>query len=162
MGAPRPFFLGKGMAKNVYDKERALTREVSDRVERALPGVEVLAVELSGPERFCVYVDYPQGVDHALCVRVTEVLREYLRDYAVDVSSPGFEPPLRRAEHFRRAVGRMVALRTSPDIGGRKNFRGELKGADERIVTVGVGEAEVDIPYDSIVRGNLIQEAGER
>ena len=146
------------MATNVYEQERTLTRDVTERVERGLPGVEVLAVELSGRERFCVYIDHAQGVDHALCERVTNVLRDYLRDYSIEVSSPGTARPLRTPEHFRRVVGRMVALKTSPEIGGRKNFRGELKEAGERDVTMGVDGGDVHIPYDAIVRGNLIDE----
>src|SRR3954452_5008663 len=110
------------MATSVYDKERTLTREISDRVERGLPGVEVLAVELIGSDRFCVYVDHGQGVDHALCARVTEELRESLREYSIDVSSPGIDRPLRRPEHFRSVVGRRVSLKTSAGIDGRKKF----------------------------------------
>jgi ribosome maturation factor RimP len=144
------------MAANVYEKERTLTRDVIERVEQGLPGVEVLAVELTGPERFCVYIDHARGVDHALCERVTNVLREYLRDYSVDVSSPGLAPPIRRPEHFRRVVGNRVALKTAAEIGGRKNFRGELRNAGERGVTVALDGNEVDIPYDAIVRANLI------
>ena len=145
-----------------HDKERQLTREITPKVERALPGTEVLAVELAGPERFTVFVDHAQGVDHALCERVTDVLRDYLREYSVDVSSPGIQRPLRRVEHFRRVVGKRVALKTSAEIGGRKNFRGELKDAGERALTIGVDGADVDIPYDAIVRGNLIEEVGVR
>lgn len=147
------------MATNVYDKERTLTREVVQRVEGALPGVDVLAVELNGPERFCVYVDHAGGVDHALCERVTDVLRDYLRDFSVDVSSPGIERPLRTREHFAHVVGRRVSLRTSAEVGGRKRFRGEVTGASERAVTVAVDGAGVDVPYEDIVRGNLIDEA---
>jgi hypothetical protein len=79
-----------------------------------LPGVEVLAVELSAPDRFTVFVDHAEGVDHALCARVTDALRGYLGEYAVEVSSPGIERPLRRPEHFRNAVGRTVTLRYDP------------------------------------------------
>ena len=159
MGARRPFFLGAQMATNVYEKERTLTREVVQRVETALPGVEVLAVELAGPERFCVYVDHAGGVDHALCERVTDVLRDYLRDFSVDVSSPGIDRPLRTREHFERVVGRRVSIRTSVEVAGRKRFRGDVTGVRERAVTVAVDGAEVDIPYEDIVRGNLIDEA---
>ena len=76
--------------------ERELYREISRAVEAALPGVEVLALELNGKERFCVYVDHPQGVDHGLCERVAQVLQPYLDRYSVEVSSPGSERPLRR------------------------------------------------------------------
>jgi ribosome maturation factor RimP len=142
----------------VYDKERQLTREVARQVEDGLPGVEVLAVELASPERFTVYIDHPQGVDHALCERVTNVLRGYRDRYTADVSSPGFERPLRKPAHFRNAVGRRVAVRTVAEIGGRKRFRGEVLAAGERAVTVGADGGSVDIPYESIVRGNLIDE----
>jgi ribosome maturation factor RimP len=141
-----------------HDKERELTREITPKVEGALPGTEVLAVELTSPERFTVYVDHVGGVDHALCERVTNVLRDYLREYSVDVSSPGVERPLRRQAHFRNAVGRRVALRTSE----RNRLRGEVVAVGERSVTVQTDGESVDIPYDSIVRGNLIEEVGTR
>jgi ribosome maturation factor RimP len=162
MGARRPFFLEIQMATNVYEKERTLTRDVVQRVEQTLPGVEVLAVELNGPERFCVYIDHAGGVDHALCERVTDVLRDYLGDYSVDVSSPGIERPLRTRDHFTRAIGRRVVLKTSAEIRGGRRFRGEVKGTSERDVTVGIDGKDVDIPYDAIVRGNLIDEVGVR
>ena len=145
---------------DLYDKERSLYREVASRVERSLPGLEVLALELSGPERFTVFVDHSKGVDHALCERVTDVLRDYLDRYSVDVSSPGTQPPLRRKPHFERVVGRKVAVRTADEIAGRKRFRGELVAAGERSLQVAAGrEDPVDIPYESIVRGNLIEES---
>jgi ribosome maturation factor RimP len=145
------------MAKT-HEKERELTREITQKVESALPGTEVLAVELSSPERFTVFVDHAQGVDHALCERVTNVLRDYLREYSVDVSSPGLARPVRRPEHFRSAVGRRVSLRTEE----RKNVRGAVEAAGERSVTVRTDGGSLDIPYDTIVRGNLIEEVGER
>ncbi len=125
-----------------HNKERQLIREITPKVEGALPGTEVLAVELTSPDRFTVYVDHVGGVDHALCERVTNVLRDYLRDYSVDVSSPGIERPLRTE--------------------GRKRVRGEVVAAGERTVTLRTDGESIDVPYDSIVRGNLIEEVGTR
>jgi ribosome maturation factor RimP len=142
----------------VHDKERTLQKQIAREVEQGLPGTEVLAVELSGPEKFTVYVDHPQGVDHALCERVTNVLRDYLRDYSVEVSSPGLERPLRTPAHFQRVVGRKVAVRTEHEVAGRKRFRGEVTRADDSRVHVRVDKDEYDIPYGEIVRGNLIDE----
>jgi ribosome maturation factor RimP len=143
----------------VHDRERQLTREVSQTVEQGLPGVEVLAVELAGPERFTVFIDHPTGVDHALCERVTNLLRGYLDRYTVDVSSPGLERPLRTPAHFRSAVGRKVAIRTETDIDGRKRFRGTVTAAESMQLALTVGNGgRVKIPYDSIVRGNLVDE----
>ena len=120
-----------------------------------MSGVEVLAVELAAPDRFTVFIDHPAGVDHALCARVTEALREYRREYAIDVSSPGIERPLRRPEHFRNAVGRTVSLRTERR---KKRRRGEVVDARDTEVVVRAGDATIEIPYDEIVRGNLTYE----
>jgi ribosome maturation factor RimP len=158
MGAWRPFsFLG-AMAANTHDKERGLLREVGQTVEAGLPGVEVLAVEMGGPERMTVYVDHPQGVDHALCARVSSLLDGYLDRYTIEVSSPGLDRPLRKPAHFRGAIGRKVALRIDKPIDGRSRFRGELVGAGDRALEMRAGDETIEIPYDAIVRGNLIDE----
>src|SRR5262245_24909797 len=111
---------------DMLSTERTLSREITPVVERAVPGVEVLAVELLSPSRFCVYVDHPDGVDHALCARVTDVLSAYREAYTIDVSSPGLERPLRRPEHFRAAVGHPVQIRTEGEIAGKSRFRGTV------------------------------------
>ena len=136
------------------EKERQLQVEIASQVEHEVPGVDVLAVELLAPSRFRVYVDHVEGVDHALCARVTDVLRDYLREYSVEVSSPGTDRPLRRREHFEAALGSRIKLRTT----GRK-LRGEVLSAGEESVKVAASDgAETEIPYHEIVRANLIDE----
>jgi ribosome maturation factor RimP len=142
----------------VYEKERELHREVAETVQARLPDVDVLAVELAGPDRLAVYVDHPDGVDHALCERVTGVLRGYLDRYSLEVSSPGLERPVRRRAHFESVLGRRVSVRTQSEIAGRRRFRGEVVAAGEGEVTLETGDGRVEVPYDEIVRGNLIQE----
>jgi ribosome maturation factor RimP len=141
------------MAIAQQERERMLRRDVARLVEPALPGTEVLAVELTGRERFCVFVDHPAGVDHALCERVTSMLRSYLDEYSVEVSSPGFDRPLRTRGHFERAIGRKVRVKTET---GR--VRGEILKAEAGAVQIQNGAEVVDIPYDEIVRANLIDE----
>jgi ribosome maturation factor RimP len=144
------------MATATYDRERELTAAITPAVESTLPGVEVLAVELLSPTRFCVYVDHPEGVDLALCERVTRLLADFRADWTIDVSSPGPDRPVRRPEHVRRAVGGTVKLKTAD----ARRLRGTLVGADDRAVTVRVDGAAHEIPVDQIVRGNLIDEDG--
>jgi ribosome maturation factor RimP len=145
------------MATDPYTREKELEREIALTVERGLPGVEVLAVELLSPSRFCVYLDRREGVDLALCERVTHLLDDYRNRYTVDVSSPGPERPLRKPDHFRRAAGSRVQIRTRDD-GGSHRVRGELLQADDRGVTVATGERELLIPYETIVRANVIDD----
>jgi ribosome maturation factor RimP len=143
----------------VYEQERELQREMAAKVSGSMPDVEVLAVELRSPEQVCVYLDRPSGVDIALCEQVTGVLREYLDRYALEVSSPGIERPLRTPGHFAQVIGRRVALRTAVELDGRKRFRGEVVAAGPDAVTLeGTDGARVEVPYGEIVRGNLIDE----
>ena len=137
-----------------HEKERHLTREIARKVETALPETEVLAVELTKPDGFTVFIDDVRGVDHALCKRVTDLLTDYRREWEISVSSPGTQRPLRTPQHFRSVVGRRVALRTET----KKRLRGEVVDAGERAVTVKTQTESVDIPYEAIVRGNLIDE----
>ena len=140
-----------------FARERTLQEEIAPAVESRVPGVEVLAVELLSPARFCVYVDHPDGVDLALCERVTRLLDGYRSDWTIDVSSPGPERPLRRPEHFRRAIGGTVKIKTA----GSQRVRGTLLAADDEAVTVSVNGTNQQIPVGEIVRGNLIDEGRE-
>jgi ribosome maturation factor RimP len=138
-----------------FEKERELSEDIVPRIEHDVPGVDVLAVELLSPTRFCVYVDHPAGVDHALCERVTAALRDYLREYSVEVSSPGLDRPLRTREHFADATGAKVKVRML----GSKKLKGEVVSAGDDGVTVAAADgSEIHIPYSEIVRANLIED----
>ena len=155
MGARRPFFVKEqDKVAATHEKEKDLTRDIARKVETALPETEVLAVELTKPDGFTVFIDDVRGVDHALCKRVTDLLVDYRREWEIAVSSPGTARPLRTPQHFRSVVGRRVALRTET----KRRLRGEVIEADERAVRVRTQTESVDIPYEAIVRGNLIDE----
>ncbi len=136
-----------------------LSRQVESALAETMPEVEVVLVERPSPGRIRVYLDRePGGVDLAVCERATRNLA-FLRDrYALEVSSPGPERPLTRPEHFARAIGRRVAVRTGEPLDGRRNFEG-------RLVRAGDGELEVDqdgtpvrIPQQAVRRARLVFE----
>ena len=81
------------------------------------------------------------------------MLRSYLDDYSVEVSSPGIERPLRTRAHFERALGHKVRIKTET---GRA--RGQVLRAGEKTVQISNGDEPTEIPYDAIVRANLIDE----
>ncbi|MEZ5099405.1 MAG: ribosome maturation factor RimP [Thermoleophilia bacterium] len=136
-----------------------MQREIEPLVHADAPDVSVLAVELLGHDRFCVFIDHANGVDLDLCERVSGLLRGYNDRYTVDVSSPGFDRPLRTREHFAAAVGEPVAVRTERELDGRKRFRGTVTAAGEDAVELELaGGGRVEVPYLEIVRANLIDE----
>jgi ribosome maturation factor RimP len=136
-----------------------LQSEVEARLAGLEPEIEVLLVDVLSARRsraLRVFVDRPGGVDHDLCARVTRHLRDLLRDYTVEVSSPGPSRPLTKPDHYRRFVGRRVRVRTREAIEGRREFKGELIAADESFVTVAGEAGTVTIPHERIRRSNLV------
>ncbi|MGI9659085.1 MAG: ribosome maturation factor RimP [Gaiellaceae bacterium] len=141
-----------------HERERELYREIADVLSTALPAVELLAVELLGPDRFCVFIDHADGVDHALCGEVTTALGDYLEEFTIDVSSPGLERPLRDPAHFEAALGQRVAVRLAAATNGRRKFRGRIARTTDSHVSLELDEGETDVAYDQIARANLIYE----
>ena len=160
MGPGPPFFGHKQDEKDERDTLHELQETIEERLATQEPDVEVLAVEQPASESLRLYIDHPDGVDLALCERVTNHLRDLLVDYSLEVSSPGRERPLTKPEHFRRFLGRRVRVRTREEIEGRKSFTGTLTDADEGSVSVDADGSAVRIPLDRVRRSNLVAEGG--
>jgi ribosome maturation factor RimP len=141
------------------DDRARIQAEVEERLGALEPEVEVLSVEILGGGRsptLRIFLDRSGGVDLELCTRATRHLRDLLRDYTVEVSSPGPERPLTKLEHYRRFMGRRVRVRTRQAIEGRSDFKGELIGADDRGVALAGEWGTVTIPHERIRRSNLV------
>jgi ribosome maturation factor RimP len=130
---------------------------IEERLASAEPDVEVLLVEQVPGGKVRLFIDHPEGVNLALCERVTDHLRDLLVDHSLEVSSPGPERPLSKPQHFRRFVGRRARIRTRDEHGGGKTFTGELVGANDSEVTVAADTGVVSIPYADINRSNLLE-----
>jgi ribosome maturation factor RimP len=132
--------------------------DIEKRLASAEPEVEVLACEQVGAERLRLFIDHPDGVNLALCERVTQHLRELLVDYGLEVSSPGPQRPLTKPDHFRRFIGRRARVRLREPRDGHKSYTGELVGASDDEVTVAAEDGLLAIPYSEINRSNLMPE----
>ena len=51
--------------------------------------IDLVAIEKPGTDSLRLFIDHPEGVDLALCERVTKHLQHLLVDYSLEVSSPG-------------------------------------------------------------------------
>ena len=149
----------------------ALQTEIEQRLAHNEPELEVLLAEVLGGRCLRVFIDHPDGVDLAMCERVTMLLNDMRERYSLEVSSPGSQRPLTKPAHFRRFVGRRARVRTrhprpalqrsgQPADGGRavRSFTGELVGASEEEVTLAADGGVITIPYADIRRSNLIEE----
>jgi ribosome maturation factor RimP len=136
---------------------RATQTDIEARLATAEPEVEVLLCEQAAAEKLRLVIDHPDGVDLALCERVTAHLRDLLLDVGLEVSSPGPQRPLTKPEHYRRYVGRRARVRTREPRDGHRSFTGELVDASGEAVTLAAPTGVVSIPYAEINRGNLVE-----
>lgn len=111
----------------------------------ATAGVELLDVEWTGGT-LRVVLDNPDGVSTDSLTTVNRLVSPILDQhdpipgrYTLEVSSPGVERPLRRVEHYRRAVGETIIAKTIPGVEPRR-VRGVLKSLTDVDVTIEVDE----------------------
>lgn len=71
-----------------------LQQDIQQQLSDLDSELDVVAVERPGSESLRIFIDHPEGVDLALCERVTKHLSHLLVDYSLEVSSPG--PKYRR------------------------------------------------------------------
>jgi ribosome maturation factor RimP len=147
-----------GFAAHLFYGVTQIAKDIEERLATVEPQVELLACDQVAAERLRLFIDHPDGVNLALCERVTNHLRDLLVDYGLEVSSPGPERPLTKPDHFRRFIGRRARVRTREPLDGHKSFTGELVGATDDEVTVAANGGVVSIPYSEINRSNLLEE----
>lgn len=131
----------------------------------AAAGYELIEVEFgrhgaSGLLR--VYIDRNGGVTIDDCAAVSRVIsalldeRDFIEShYTLEVSSPGIARPLRREKDFDRYAGEPIRLTTLAPVGGRKRFKGVLRGIDDRLVGVEVDGTEYRIHVENVKQANL-------
>ena len=133
-------------------------------------GLELFDLELtgSGSRRILrVVVDRDGGVDLDTITRATEALTPVLDHepslsgpYALEVSSPGLERPLRKPEHYRRAVGATVSVKSRDADGGIQRRQGVLVAADDTGFILDVDGVEEHVDYADVTQARTVFEWG--
>jgi ribosome maturation factor RimP len=134
----------------------ALQTEIEARLAGVEPEVEVLLAEVAGGSTLRLFIDHPDGVTLAVCERVSGHLTEYRERFSLEVSSPGVDRPLTKPQHYSRFLGRRARVRLRDSNEGHKQLTGELVGASDSEVTIAAGDGILTIPYEQIVRSNLV------
>ncbi|WP_018752374.1 ribosome maturation factor RimP [Paenibacillus sanguinis] len=109
-----------------------------------------------------VFVDKTGGIDIDDCGRISEYLSERLDEndpipsaYFLEVSSPGAERPLKKAEDVLRAVGKDVFITTYEPVDGLKEFEGRLLSFNDDELVVEAGKKSHAIPYSKVASARL-------
>lgn len=133
-------------------------------LEQTLPGLgyELVEVEASAKGRLVrVFIDKPNGVDVEDCARVSDHLSRLFTvenvDYErLEVSSPGLDRPLRKAQDFERFAGQDAQIRLRAPIDNRRNFTGTLHGMRDGNVILATEVGQAALPLDAIERARLV------
>ena len=133
-----------------------IQHEIESTLATRLPEVEVVLAERPTPNQLRVVIDRPGGVDVELCERVSRELAPLRTQYALEVSSPGLDRPLVKPDHYRRAVGERVTVRTDAPIEGRRKFDGRLRSADDEAIELEQDGSAVKIHYAAIRRSHVV------
>lgn len=142
---------------------RFWTRFEGDIVEQGYELVEVELTGQSGVRILRIYIDKPGGgVALDDCTAVSQLLNPLLdaedfisENYILEVSSPGFDRPLRKASDFIRFTGEAVTVSTHSPIGGRKKFVGTLCGFDDGLIQVDCDGTRYEVHVENLRKANL-------
>jgi len=66
-----------------------LQQDIQQQLRELDAEIDLVALEQPSKEALRLFIDHPEGVDLALCERVTKHLNQLSTDYALEVSSPG-------------------------------------------------------------------------
>jgi ribosome maturation factor RimP len=66
-----------------------LQQDIQEQLRELDSEIDLVALEQPSKEALRLFIDHPEGVDLALCERVTHHLNHLRVDYALEVSSPG-------------------------------------------------------------------------
>jgi len=128
-------------------------------------GFELVDTQVSNRGR-CVriFMDKPGGITVDECAAVSRHLSRLLEVEGIDydrleVSSPGLDRPLRRAEDFARFCGHKVDVRMrQADLSGRRRYVGVLRGIEGATATVEVDGVAVALQLEGMDRARLVPE----
>ena len=71
--------------------------------------------------------------------------------YALEVSTPGIERPLRRPQDFRRAVGQRVRVKTEEGV-----LEGELREAEDDAIRIAAAEGERRLALEQVAAAKTV------
>jgi ribosome maturation factor RimP len=76
--------------------------------------------------------------------------------YTLEISSPGIDRPLVRAEDYDRFSGFEARIELARPIEGRKRFRGRLLGTSAENVRLATDMGELRLPLADVARAKLV------
>jgi len=129
-------------------------------------GFELVGVEFHGTEHhglLRIYIDHENGIVVDDCAAVSRQISALLdvedpitQAYDLEVSSPGVNRPLFKADDYQKFSGSQAKIKLGVALDGRKNFTGTLHGFENDQVLIEVDNETYELPFHDIAKANLI------
>ena len=110
-----------------------------------------------------IYIDSDDGVSVEDCEKVSrqvsslfDVEDPIAEEYILEVSSPGINCPLFKADHYKVCLGAKVAIRLHVPFDGRRKYRGFIKGVEDQDVVIVSDDHEFLFPIEDIEKAQVI------
>ncbi len=138
--------------------------KLGEVLERTLPplGYELVDFDRSPRSGLVrVFIDKPGGVDVEDCARVSAHLThlfaaEQIEYDRLEVSSPGLDRPLKKADDFARFAGEEVRLTLREGIDNARRLKGILRGVEGDLVRLDTETGPRTIALANIDRARLV------
>lgn len=138
--------------------------QVVELIEQAVAGLGYETVDIESSPRgrlLRVFIDKAAGVTVDDCVTVSNHLTRLFMAENVDyerleVSSPGFDRPLKRMSDYERFAGQEVQLKLRLPLGSQRNFSGVIGGIREGLVVLQTAEGEREFPFENVEKARLV------
>lgn len=147
---------------------------IKNEIEEMLnPLITELCYELWGCEYLSqgkhsllrVYIDKENGIHIEDCELVSKQISAFLDvedpiqgNYSLEVSSPGIPRHLFYQEQYERYKGNEIQVKLFKPVNGSRKYKGTIVSAANGILTLKVGEEELQLQFSHIVKANLIGE----
>ncbi len=111
-----------------------------------------------------ITIDSEGGVDIGVIGSLTRSISRMIDEqdpipgqFTLEVSSPGLERPLRTSEHYLRAVGEKVNVKTRAGVDGERRFQASITTVDDDGVTF---DNDRRLGFDEVERARTVFDWG--
>jgi ribosome maturation factor RimP len=145
------------------------TNSIAQLIEPSLTsmGFRLVRVAVTGGRRMTLQImaerlDYAsisledcEQISHSVSA-LLDVADPIAGAYMLEVSSPGIDRPLVRAEDYDRFSGFEAKIELAMPVSGRKRYRGRLLGTAEGAIRLLTDAGETRLPLEAVIRAKLV------
>ncbi|MDO4640452.1 MAG: ribosome maturation factor RimP [Neisseria sp.] len=136
--------------------------DIQNILEKTLPGMgyELVDFELTAQGTLRIFIDKDGGITVEDCATVSNHLSRVFMvediDYKnLEISSPGLDRLLKKADDFMRFTGQQTKVKTRLPVDGQKNFIGRIEGCENNIVKISFDGKTVELELANIDKARL-------